>query len=313
MATFIDLAAGSTITLSYSEGMRRLLEGGWIGEANANIAREVLMSTVGRGSTALSHFTKGQSSWHKLSPKTLKDRRKKSKQIFVHTRRTLRAIVSKPVEGKLTRWGSSADIRSTAKLKLRYNANGIWSSAEASKDGLSLSTGFAGTLKHSAGFNRVRKQLAVERGLDLSKIPSRGRSKAINKMVSVAATQSRIRSKGLRIPKFAAKGSIGISGNKHILARGRNNLAHANIVQAGPLKGIRNNRTGRTYAPRMVPIARARGKLGSDYTEVRGKHPRPLMPYLPSDAAVLSRAVERGVNATFRKLERGSVTMRRAA
>lgn len=286
------------ITVKYSRDMERLLSGTWAAEACGHIAKHVFTETIGAGKIAHKHFMRGQSSWPKLSSQTLRNKRKKNRQIFVHSGRVVRALVKRPAEGKLLAWGSSADIRGGGRKSYRYNASGIWAAARVSGDGLYFEAGFAGKLKHSAAFNRMRKKLAVDRGLDLSKIPSRGQKTAIARKVSVRDTHVALKKTGKPFRKFQAAGSLGIKGKKHVLARGDNNLAYANVVQAGRFLGVKDNKTGVFFKPDIIHGS----KISKDYTPMRGKHPRQLLPYQSSDTSALQKAMDEGVKAAFRKL-----------
>ena len=277
-----------SVEIEYSRGMRRLLDGGWInGHTLGFIAGEVLKDTVGPGKIQQDHFNTGQARWPRLAASTKRDKDKKSSRIFYHSGRSFKAITQSVSGGKVRQWGSSADIYATGNQRQRFTGNGLYASMSTRGDSVTLTIGFNGTLKHSKEFKRARKMLAAERGIDIS-----GRSsKRIKAAVSVKDTTAFMRSRGITGRKFAAMGALGIEGRRHKLARGKDNLAYANIVQAGPFAGIRDNDTGLHYTPHEVP--KSKQQIGNNYSEVRGKQPRPLLPYQAGDTSAIQAAIER--------------------
>lgn len=278
-----------SIELQYSRGMKRLLDGGWLnGHTLGFIAGEVLKDTVGAGKIQHRHFLAGQSKWPRLAASTRRAKDKKSARIFYHSGRSFKAITQSMSAGKVRMWGSSADIYASGNHRQRFTANGLYASMSATSTGVSLTVGFNGTLKHSKEFQGARKKLAAERGISIT---GRGAAKRIKDAVSVADTKKFMRKNRIKGQKFAALGSLGIEGRKHVLARGKDNLAYANIVQAGPFAGIRDNATGRLFTPGEVP--KSKHLIGKDYSEVRGKQPRPLLPYQSADTPAIQAAIER--------------------
>ena len=268
------------------------MSGDWVKNALGMVAREVLKATVGGGSTSHTHLKKRQGEWPKLSRSTLADKRKKVRKIFVFGGRVAKAVAKRPVEGKLLNWGKGE------KRPLRYVANGIYAAAGVNKDGFWMATGFAGKLKHSKGFQAKRKELAIGKGVKLGGLSAGGRTKAINAAVSVTETRKSL--KGTGVKKFAAMGSLGkTDSGKSIMARGSNNLAYADIVQAGAFKGIESG--GRLFKPQEIAIASRKGQIGKDFKEVRGKKPRQLLPYDQGDVAKLQQAMETGVSRTLKR------------
>lgn len=277
------------VEIEYSRGMRQLMSGGWINAHTLGyIAGEVLKETVGPGKIQQQHFNAGQSRWPRLAQSTLRSRGKKSPRTFYHSGAVYRAISQSVSGGKVLQWGSSADIHATGERKHRFSANGLYASMRANSAGVVMTVGFSGTLKHSKEFRNARKKLAAERGHD---VVGRGAEKRIKRAVSVADTAAYMRKNKIKGQKYAAMGSLGFRGGKHVLARGKDNLAYANIVQAGPFQGVRDNDSGLFYNAKILP--RHRAKIGSDYSEVRGKKPRPLLPYVAADAQAVQSAIER--------------------
>src|SRR5690606_10228298 len=155
--------------------------------------------------------------------------------------------------------GSSADIHSgTMRWRDRYSSHGVYASTRGNRKEALLVLGFNGRYKHSAGFNRVRREYASEiTGRKITKISQ------ARKIVSVGGTMARLRTvnqdrvaRGLKpIRKTAAMGAQGIRDGKFVLARGKDNLAYADIVQRGVFKGIRA-RTGLLINPRGISAGR---------------------------------------------------------
>jgi len=248
------------VTVTYSRGMRKLLDGGWLDGDNLGIiAKEIVRETIGNSSISKAHFSKGQGKWPDLANST-KEAKGNSKKFF-KTGNVLRAISTNPNAGKLMAWGSSKS------KKKKYVSNGIYGSARVDKQGITVTTGFSGKLRHSSGFNKVRKSIALEKGVNLNGMKASERRKAINKAVSVSDVSAKIKDKkGKRVTKFAPGGS-----NSKQSKQGKS-LAYANVVQYGVYGGNRKA--------------------------------RPLMPYESSDSVRLSRAIERGVSEIFRKIEK---------
>jgi len=280
--------------------MKQLLNAGWLNaDTFGYIAGEILKATIGKGKIAHQQFKQGQSTWAPLSPKTLEDRRKKSKSKFVHSGRVLTAITSSLQTGRLLGWGGSADIYSTAQRPKRYSANGIWASAKANSKGVVIQAGFAGKLAHSRQFNAARKKLAAQKGID---IRGKGAKSRIAGAVSIHETTKFLKKAGKPYQKYAAMGSLGIDDKgKMVLIRGKDNLAYADIVQAGAFKGIKDNSNGKFYKP--AAAAKFKSRISSDYTTVRSKNPRPILPYLDNAWPAIQDAITSGVSAIFRKIE----------
>lgn len=236
-----------SVQLVYSHEMNRLLSGKWVNNALGSIAKECLKVTVGGGSIAHKHLSKRQGAWPRLADSTRNDKRKKSGKVFVSNGTVAKSIVKRPVEGKLNGWGRGE------KRRLRYSANGLFSAAGINKDGFWMMTGFSGKLKNSKGFERKRRVLAINKGVNLNGLKASGQKKAIRRAVSVSETSKAL--KGSGITKFAKPG--------------KNNLAYADVVQAGSFESDK-------------------------------KAPRPLLPYDSSDVAKLQQAMERGMANTLK-------------
>jgi len=288
------------IQLEFNKSMKQLLNAGWLNaDTLGYIAGEILQATIGKGKIAHQQFKQGQSTWAPLSPKTLDDRRKKSKFKFFHSGRVLTAITTPLQKGRLLSWGGSADVYSTAQRPKRYNANGIWASAKANSKGVVIQAGFAGKLTHSRQFTAARKKLAAEKGID---VWGKGAKSRIAGAVSVHETTKFLKQSGKPYKKYTAAGALGIGDNgKMVLARGKDNLAYADIVQAGAFKGIKDNSNGKFYKP--AAAAKFKSRISSDYTAVRSKDPRPILPYLDNAWPAIQDAITRGVSGIFRKIE----------
>lgn len=250
-------------------------------ETLGGLLKEVLAVSVGPGKIMQTHLRKGQGTWKRPTAKTLRDKRKISKRTFVWSRRVEKAITTRVKSGDLTTWGSSADIYSTTRSKApkRYSANGLYAQIKIANKSASIRIGFSGTMKHSAAFNRARRELAIKRGANLKGLSSRDRDKVIRKHASVGDVERAFGGK-----KWAAKGSTGIKGGKHVLARETNNLAHANIMQRGVFKGIKT-KGGHVYNPKALAAARRRGTFHKG--ELTYGVARPLMPYTSEDESVI--------------------------
>lgn len=282
------------VKLEYNPAAKLLFSGEWANAALGYVARECLQASMGGGGVFHQHLTKRQSSWPSPAPSSKHDRRDRSPKQFVFTGTVAKALLKKPSDGKLLAWGGSADMHAGQKKTLRYNANGIWAWGKLGRGEMVMLVGFAGKLKHSKEFNQARKEVAVANGMT-----GKATQSTIRKFASVRETRARMKAKGLKGKKFAAAGALGFTVGKSgkrkmVLARGANNLAYANIVQAGPFLGIKTSK-GRMFTAAQVPWASRTGRIGKNYQEVRGKRPRPLLPYDTGDVGVIQDALERGV------------------
>lgn len=304
------------IDLSENKDFRTLLSGDFL---NGNTARaflaEAMKETIGPSGIARGHLITGRGSWAPLSAATV--RRKGHRTPFIQTGRVQRAVSTAVSNGKLLSWGSSADIYAGNWKPLRFSGNGIYASVKADKNSASLVIGFNGRYKHSAGFNRIRTQMARERH------PGRKvDAKTARKLVSVSQVERRMKSvnadrraRGLKtIRKTAAMGSQGIKGRGHVLARGGDNLAYADIVQRGKFKGIhgvvsQNVSFGlvkRFGGPQLVNAKGLSAHLRSGkYVKGTAVHgvARPLLPYKASDESRLKAALDRSMKNLARNFK----------
>lgn len=296
----------------------KLFSGDFInGKTLGYIAGEILKETIGGGSTSHQHFNKGQGNWPALAPSTLRDKRKKDKRKFVYSGTVKNAILNPPINGKLREWGSSADYGVAKQFKKqRYTANGIYSVAVCKANSLTIITGFSGKLKHSSAFKRARKDLAVSRGADLKGLRGKARTKTIIQAASVSDTEKFLaetgrgklaRNKKKRVVKFAAKGALGTKGRGFDLARGKQNLAYANVVQTGKFAGIKT-KSGKLFNAKQIGDMIRSGKKGKlpskseGYSRVFSGKSRELLPYQNSDAEVVKEAVAYSLQQIFRKM-----------
>lgn len=268
---------------------------------------EVMQETLGPDGIAHQHFTQGQGEWPALKRSTVRRKDKPDKRKFVQSGRVLTAISTKAHGGSLRDWGSSADINSRGSwTPKRYSENGIYAQAKATRRGASLTIGFNGRYKHSAGFNRVRRE-AARKKLGKKRITA----KEMRRAVSVGEAQARLtsvnadrRARGLKsIRKTAAMGSKGMAGRGHELARGKDNLAYADIVQRGEFKGVRDN-TGLLFNPRGLSGAVRRGVHVSGSAEFGVA--RPLLPFKTADVGRIEKALARSWAKTARELNRSN-------
>lgn len=283
------------LTFSENKEFHHLMSGGWLNPATTRaFLAEVLKVTVGPGGIAQSHFQSGQGTWARLSRGTVN--RKKSSKIFFETGRTQTAISTSAHGGTLSDWGSSADIYSKGSwTPKRYSKNGIYASVRATKKDASLTVGFNGRYKMSSGFNTQRRKLA-------SAIAGRKvTNKEARKLVSVGSVERRLKginadrkARGLKtIKKTAALGSSGFKSGRHILARGNDNLAYADIVQRGKFKGIRSDK-GDLFSPKGIS-SRARSGKATKGTAVFGVA-RSLLPYRGGDVKRIEAAMQKAMN-----------------
>lgn len=286
---------------------------------NGNTTRaflaEVAKETIGPSGIAMKHLMMGQATWAPLSQNTSK--RKGHRRVFVQSGRVQSAIGRSIAGGKLLSWGSSADIYSTGYKPVRYTGNGIYVSAKADKKTAHLTIGFSGRYKHSAGFNRMRREMASE------KAGKKVDYKTARKMVSVGDVERRLKTinadraaRGLkRINKTAAMGSQGISGGKHVLSRGKDNLAYADIVQRGKFRGMRGQVQQNLFGGVVKRIGRsdnlvsAKGlsSLMRSGKHVKGKAEygiaRPLLPYRSADQTRIIGALNRTMEELTRNFK----------
>lgn len=320
------------INLTKNRQFKTLMATGYLNNSTVgSILREVLGETIGPASIAKDHWERGQGQWKPLSARTLLSKGG-DRRIFYQSGRVYRAITQPATGGKLTTWGSSADIYSSwiTQQPKQFSANGIYARGKVNKTSAMLTVGFAGKYKHSRGFNALRRtaaRQALKRG-------PKGRitAKEVRNTISVGQTVRRMRqvnadrsARGLKtIRKTAAMGSTGFTNGKFDLARGNNNLAYADIVQRGEFKGLRLS-TGMLMNPRGLAIARKRiqnsvmaanpkgtrsqiKKAGRVYgalqfggsSAVYGVA-RPLLPFKDGDIPRLMDAVEYGLNKILKK------------
>jgi hypothetical protein len=268
--------------------------------AELYVFREVLKETFGPSSIATDHFTAGQSQWPALSPKWLKDARKRgSSGKFFQTGRTLRAINRKPSDGEFLKFGASGAVKKD-RFQMRYVTGAVWVHVSITKNSGIFQAGFNGELKHSKAFNQARTAEAKANGLrKFKRGEGAGRQMELRRLASVDAAHSRLKAgltgKGpLIVRKFAAVGSKGVG----VLARGADNLAYANLLQRGVHKGIKTA-GGSVVSPRRSADLRLAGK-GPEGSVVTGKA-MPLLPYTEADFPRLQRAIERGLLMALRE------------
>jgi hypothetical protein len=279
------------INLKESREFQRLISGKFLNPSTTGaFLREVFAATIGPSGIAVAHFAEGQGKWKNLSPDTLLDPRKKDKRKFYNSGRVFKAI-STPATGKIRDWGSSADIYTdTAWRPKRYSANGIYATARVNTKGAWIKIGFNGKYGHSSAFNKIRKALATE---IMSANPAlqqlyggkKMSLKTARKIVSVGGVERRLNAinadraeRGLKkIKKTQQRGALGIRGGKMELARGKDNLAYADIVQRGEFLGL-HGENDIFYGPRrMSSVLRAKGKGGlpkgkAVFTKNQGTH-----------------------------------------
>ena len=287
--------SGSTAYITLNEEARQLLSGEFITRGMGEILAACGEELTGSTGILKEHFQKLQGSGPSLSPHTIAKKHKVTK--FFDSGTVYRAITQSDfaakAEGKLLRFGSSADIASvTGTKKVAFNSHGLSVRATYGGGMGEMTITFAGKLKHSAAFNKIRRESTTLNDLKWR--------------LSISRTEALMRGrrargeKGLR--KFEAKGSLGISGGKHVLARGDDNLGYANLVQTGKFLGLRSG--GKLFDPQRLGNMRARGiALKGAYKEERGKA-YPLLPVLAGDDLRISRAVERALGVIFKTLER---------
>lgn len=296
------------IDLVESKSFKALMSGEFLnGSTTRAFLAEAMKETIGPGKIAHGHLVRGQAGWAPLAPSTV--RKKGHRRVFVQTGRVQRAISTGVRDGKLTSWGSSADIYSTGFKPIRYSANGIYAQAKATRKEASLTIGFNGRYKHSAGFNRARKAIASE--LAGRKVTRIGDAR---KLVSVGQVERRLRSinadrasRGLKtIRKTAAMGSQGFRGRKHVLARGKDNLAYADIVQRGKFLGVSGTvkqalfgGVVKQFGGKQLVGAKGLSSLlrSGKYVSGHAVHgvARPLLPYRGADQSRLVGALNRSM------------------
>ena len=266
------MANDADVGLTFSKNMKILLDMDWLnGKTLGYIGAGVLGETVGPGSIANQHFQKGQSKWAPLAKSTLESPRKKDKRKFYHTGAVYKALTTNVDQGKAGSWGKASDVGAKGKFRSKkYRSGGIFAQVTPFQDGVTVVVGFNGRLRHSAAFNKLRKTLAIEKGLNIEGMKSRDITKAVNKLISVEDTQKALGTyrdkKGKKIKKY----SIARSRRKGVT----NNLAYANIVQAGPF-----NKKKKTI--------------------------RPLMPFESGDSVALAKVIEDRAARILKKIEKG--------
>lgn len=311
-------AGSQSFDVEMNKVAKQLFSGNFLnGRTLGYIAGKCLGKTIGAGSITHEHFNKGQGTWAPLAPSTLKNPRKKDKRKFVYSGKAKDGFLTPPVNGKVMQWGSSADIHASGFGRKRYVANGMWSIAVTKKTSLELVTGFSGKFKHTAAFNKARQELAIKKGANLKGKTGRARQKTVRHFASVRETEKYIaeigrgklaRNQKKRIKKYAAMGAKGIDGGKIVKARGKHNLAYANIVQTGKFKGIETkSKLGRKKfisATQMGDMVRAgkKDKLPGkgEYKKVYGGKARPILPYKNADAGVISETIAMALQDIFR-------------
>lgn len=287
-----------------------------------SVLAEVLAETVGPSGIAVEHFNKGQGKWPGLSASWLADKRKRASggKKFYLTGSVYRAISLTPAAGKMREFGSSSDIYSMPRaMKKRFVAGGLYVVGSVSATRASMTVGFNGTFKHSAGFSKARREEALSRGANLKGKAGRNRAYAVRQAASISQAAARLdsinaerKAKGQKsLRKFAAKGSLGIA-RKGVdsltaagtaLARGNDNLAHANLLQRGVHKGIKKT-LGGVLDQQHVGNLRRRGKTVNG-TAVSGKA-MPLLPYEAGDERRIAAAIERGLSKVFAAVDKAA-------
>jgi len=298
----------SDISLEQNPQFKQLLSGNYINpETTGAFLAEVFSDTVGPYGIATKHLREGQGSWPALAESTRADKRKKSPQAFVQSGTVQKAIASAPQSASLKDWGSSADIFSTARSgSKRYTGNGIYAQMRANPSTATLTIGFVGKYKHSAGFNRARRSGAKDRLLR-DKLSAH----EVRRAFSVGETERRLKAinadrkaRGLKtIRKTAAMGAKGKAGRGFDLARGKDNLAYADIVQRGQFHGL-EAANGAIFSPKG--IAARRGVGMATIGKASFGLARPLLPYKGGDSAAISKALERGLKKVADRMNSGA-------
>lgn len=284
------------MTITLNRAAQALFSGSVLNASTIGAAlAEVLKETVGPGSIAEMHLRKGQGGeWTKNTEKWSRDKRKAGARgkVFEQTGATRKAITT-PMRGAVLRdFGSSTDVYSTNRGSTkRVTSAGVYAQMRVSSRQASLTVGLNGLFKHSAAFGRARKDAAVAAGANLKGLRGKARRGRINRFASISDAQKRLKS-GRQ--KWARRGSLGLGG----LARGTDNLAHANLLQRGEFKGIKSGAL--TFTPSMIAGRRKRGKA-TEGTAVHRK-PMPLMPFRPEDEARVAAALERALTTTLEAL-----------
>lgn len=295
----------ASFSYEMNKAAKALFSGDFINDKTLGyIGGKILDATVGRQSTSVQHFNTGQGKWPRLADETIVDRRKKDKRIFVRDGKILKAISTAPNRGEVMGWGSSADIYvHSSHRKKKYVSGGMWATAQTGKTKLIVTTGFSGKMKHSADFNRMRRKLARESGARY-----KGKSltvKEVRRLVSVKETHEALKKTGKR--KYEAKGALGIKDGKMVMARDKDNLSYANIVQTGRFIGIETSKGLLITAGQIGNLTR-KGKRGllpgkGEYTRkfTQGKQ-RELLPYQDSDSSRMRDVISAAVSDIFRQM-----------
>lgn len=239
-------------------------------DAVGEILTDVANDCIRPGGLFFDHLARGQSEWPALDPDTI--RKKGDDMKFVQSGGVVAALTQKVQGGTVAKFGSSADIYSSGVKSIQLSAKGLFIRAVPVADGQQwrLTIGFVGSVRQSTGFKKLRKELA---GTTIAKSDKLMRAEA--------------RRRGIK--KFTLGGSRGFTGgggkSKMLLARGKENLGYANIVQSGSFKGFRK-KSGQLVAPRALAYQKkAFGrKYGKDEGKVEFGKARPLLPARSSDA-----------------------------
>lgn len=264
--------------------MAWLISGKWSGQMCANVGKALLEETLGPGKMAARHLSKRQGQWPKLSASTKKDKRKKDGRIFVRTGKVEKALNRAPVQGKLRTWQVGKG--GARRKRFRYSANGMWSTAEVTPEGVVLAVGFAGRMTHSKQTQAARKKIAVERGVKLRGLTKKKQQSAIRKAVSVDEAVSRMKKTG--------------GGRKFAGSKAKNNLAYASVLQLGIFQGVQG-RGGKKFSAQEAARGLKKRDVKGGFHVMRGGKQRPLMPYDGGDNPMVAKALEKGVKDTFRQ------------
>jgi len=214
------------VKLTFSRQMNSLLSNKALNSSTmGSIGAAAVQVTIGTNKIAPINLNKKQGTWAPLAKSTLNDPAKTDKRKFVRTGAVLKALSTEVDKTKLMQWGTENDIYAkNSRRSKRYRAGGIFAQVSTFATGFTVLVGFNGRARISAAFNKKRKALAIEKGLNVKGMKSSQISKAVNSMVSVEDVQKSL-GKRSGIKKY----SVSKANKKGVT----NNLFYANIVQGG--------------------------------------------------------------------------------
>lgn len=298
--------------LKVSPVFHRFLErGGLAGPELAIALQEVAREAMGSAGIFVQHFSAGQGAWAPDSADTVR-RKGGESRVFFESGGVWDAINRQADAGSTALFGSSAD-KPGGLAAVAYNVGGMYVRIKAiggKTDAVILTMGFAGDVRHSKEFNKIRKTLKEEGGLKWRASISR----TVTRMKEVNA-QRRART-GTRVGalrKWAKGGTLGFKisaggKQKYVKIGEKENVGYANIVQRGEFKGILFKATGLVLSPTMLGNIRAGKGLGgvaerhgTKTAKVTGTA-RPLLPFTEADEARITAALERGVGKALAAL-----------